>query len=961
MRPCPFVFPLRGGTMLALLAACLIALPQGARAGTILPDTLLAPALEALGLEPAELTCFPEFNRRDPFRLPLIDSLMTSPARSDRILPPLLSGLVGSAAADSLGGPDLSPLTRAHAWLFDVGASPPPLPWESAREKLLRMRSGRLAAPAPFFRELMRVVLAERDSALAKLTPSELAWLTLQSPHLLDELEDADEIRDPLTLRHMEQESTERGDSTLALWTRVDRPLLYRAGFRFIRDAHGYGRLLASGPYASAERGAEDSAVSHVFPDGSRASGALLYAESTEHGNLAIGAAGENRYEGRFLFVLDLGGDDFYHLGSAWPAATGGDALAAGGFRCLIDLDGADRYEAQASGALAGAFLGAALLTDDAGDDVYRAHSFDLGCGWLGLGVLADMAGDDYYAGDSAVLGAGGAGLGLLLDASGSDIYRANAYAQGFGYVGGLGLLSDMDGNDVYAAVPKYTDILRYEDHSITLSQGFAIGARPNYSGGIGILSDRAGNDSYLADIYGQGSAYWYGLGRLWDQAGNDRYDAYQYAQGAGIHLAVGLLLDDGGNDSYSVHGVGQGCGHDLAFGLLRDAGGNDRYSCDDLSQGAGSANGIGLLVDAAGLDGYLGKSHSAPAYGNPRRHYGSVGILVDGSGTDWVSRRATPGERRASLRGLLLDRDVALAGPVWDPGPAIPYADSSYSWDDWFLMASSGEPRFREWQQAGTDSLVAHPAEAIAALIPHFDTDVARQRHRIKDVMKTIGEEAVGPLRAVLREGPESYWGEAVWCLQEIRDARAFPELMALLAEPRGFRDQTAALAALSRLEGLGDTELDFLAETCARLAADTGTHPLVLKEIAYLCGELDIGSAELLLDLSMREHYAPRWMAAGALAERKGWGRALARAWRGATPAGRRQLCALLPLRSPRECVALVRLARRDGGWREPVLRRTVLRALVEHPEREGRILGRLFADLVAEFPAQRPAGIE
>ena len=53
MRPCPFVFPLRGGTMLALLAACLIALPQGARAGTILPDTLLAPALEALGLEPA--------------------------------------------------------------------------------------------------------------------------------------------------------------------------------------------------------------------------------------------------------------------------------------------------------------------------------------------------------------------------------------------------------------------------------------------------------------------------------------------------------------------------------------------------------------------------------------------------------------------------------------------------------------------------------------------------------------------------------------------------------------------------------------------------------------------------------------------------------------------------------------------------------------------------------------------
>jgi len=49
--------------------------------------------------------------------------------------------------------------------------------------------------------------------------------------------------------------------------------------------------------------------------------------------------------------------------------------------------------------------------------------------------------------------------------------------------------------------------------------------------------NDREGNDSYLADIFGQGAAYWYGLGLLWDRRGNDRYECGSRSCGGGFFI----------------------------------------------------------------------------------------------------------------------------------------------------------------------------------------------------------------------------------------------------------------------------------------------------------------------------------------------------------------------------------------------------------------------------------------
>ena len=354
----------------------------------------------------------------------------------------------------------------------------------------------------------------------------------------------------------------------------------------------------------------------------------LIFRLQTHIGEIIIGGYGSSKYLGSPAIIIDLGGDDEYHL-SANPSSEFNSSV-------IIDLAGNDVYSSASDYTYGSGFFGSGILIDVSGDDTYLTKNFSLGSGLFGTGLLIDGQGNDKYFGDTFTMGAGSFGMGGLIDLSGSDQYSAALYAQGFGFTGGMGILIDSSGNDSYFAGGKYKDILRYKDHFISLSQGFAYGLRPIMSGGIGILYDIAGNDLYTSDIFGQGSSYWWSLGTLMDQEGNDKYVSYQYAQGAGTHMTLGVLEDSLGDDVYISHGVSQGCGHDLALGLLLDRSGNDNYVAYDLSQGAGSANGFGILVDEAGNDGYyVGRDNNTQGFGDPRRDYGSIGIILDLSGRD--------------------------------------------------------------------------------------------------------------------------------------------------------------------------------------------------------------------------------------------------------------------------------------------------------------------------------------
>ncbi len=340
-----------------------------------------------------------------------------------------------------------------------------------------------------------------------------------------------------------------------------------------------------------------------------------------------IGGAGNDYYDGDYRFILDLGGDDVYHL-SYNPARPHGVII--------IDLSGDDFYQAETDFALGSGCFSTGMLLDFDGDDRYDAKSFGLGSGYFGFGILYDAAGDDRYDGDTHIQGAGTFGLGLLIDEGGRDIYNGAVYCQGFGFIEGIGVIYDLDGSDSYYAGGKYKDILRYEDHYLSLSQGFGYGLRPWMSGGIGAIIDLKGNDSYYSDIFGQGASYWWALGILYDSSGNDNYQSFQYAQGSATHMTLGILIDEQGSDVYFGKGLMHGCGHDYSCGMLIDRQGNDTYTAYDLSQGAGSANGAGVLIDVDGNDRYFVKSlKNTQGYGNPRRDFGSIGLFIDLGGAD--------------------------------------------------------------------------------------------------------------------------------------------------------------------------------------------------------------------------------------------------------------------------------------------------------------------------------------
>ncbi|SYZ72707.1 conserved exported hypothetical protein [Candidatus Zixiibacteriota bacterium] len=341
----------------------------------------------------------------------------------------------------------------------------------------------------------------------------------------------------------------------------------------------------------------------------------------------AIGGTGDDTYRGDYYFILDFGGNDYYDL--TYNPENPHPII-------IIDLSGNDIYAGRTDFTVGSGCMSAGFIFDMAGDDTYSGTSFSVGSGFFGLGMIYDQAGSDRYYGDTHVEGAGTFGLGLILDGSGADVYSGALYSQGFASVEGTGIIADYAGNDTYTAGNKYKDIIRYDDHFLSLSQGFAYGFRPYMSGGIGAIIDFRGNDTYISDIFGQGASYWWSLGLLYDSSGNDHYSSFQYAQGTGTHMTLGILLDEQGNDSYFGKGLMQGVGHDYSCGIMLDRHGNDVYHAYDLSQGAGSANGFGIQIDDRGDDAYyVMRKNNTQGFGDPRRDFGSIGLMLDLSGND--------------------------------------------------------------------------------------------------------------------------------------------------------------------------------------------------------------------------------------------------------------------------------------------------------------------------------------
>lgn len=589
-----------------------------------IPFEALEDALMGIKCTPSDISLRTDYADPDSFRLPIVDSLTLNPLGMIPFSDTLSAELIAQRE-------ELFQVLAGFREAGFVNLSPYRFPKEFPRE-VSASRSAEGGSGLVSFREELRFLRMEDDDDFRDLLNtviSELIEVRSMGDRALRGLPDAHRafIRDTLPRLILEEEGLEDApvevldsiqqyeDSLMERFVGMAEQLIMDSDYRTIR------------PYVDAESFRRMMFLTNLLSDSLPKlvdSVDFSFTLETDAGRISIGGYGENTFNGSFALIVDLGGDDRYDLGRF------------DGPQVVIDISGDDFYAGKEDFAIASGFFYPAVLVDNTGNDSYQAYSFSLGSGLFSVGVLIDRAGDDFYVGDTHTQGAGTFGIGALFDYGGIDSYRCALFGQAFAGVRGLGVLTDGGGNDIYFAGGKYTDVLRYQDHYISLSQGFAYGWRPDMSGGVAILADSSGHDTYLSDIFGQGSSYWYALGMQTDFGGNDKYISYQYAQGVGTHLCLGILMDKSGDDYYFAKGVSQGCGHDLAAGILIDYSGSDNYQAWDLSQGAGSANGIGIIIDYLGNDNYQIKGkHNTQGYGNPRRDYGSLGIFLDLMGKD--------------------------------------------------------------------------------------------------------------------------------------------------------------------------------------------------------------------------------------------------------------------------------------------------------------------------------------
>lgn len=623
------------------------------------------------------------------------------------------------------------------------------------------------------------------------------------------------------------------------------------------------------------------------------ASGEFLYYQDDGEFRIAIGDESKNYYSGHFDLIIDFGGDDEYNINK--------DDLMSDNFSCIMDYSGDDYYHTNSDFSLGAGFFSSGFIFDKEGNDVYKSKNGSLGAAIGGIGLLYDEAGDDIYEGNSFSQGAACFGIGLLYDKNGNDTYIANTCSQAFGMTQGIGSIVDEKGNDSYLISPRALDIGRYEDHYVSMCQGYGLGLRPYYAGGIGLLLDCEGNDIYNTDIFGQGGGYWYAIGCLIDKKGNDKYNGYQYSQGAGIHLAVGLLQDDEGWDLYQSNGVSQGCGHDYGFGMLLDQKGNDNYSAYSLSQGAGNANGIGMFIDTEGRDGYLNKEPgNCRGYGNPRREYGSLGIFLDGSGTDFYSEPGYDSTiSNSSLWGAF--NDVAAQDEIPNQVSGENYkvemntslnGFGNYSQDELFIMAKTIEPRFSKWQEYGFNKLVEDSTNTAEYILKYLDTD----DHRISLVLRNLAFKIGYSMSEVfkreiityimrnsgIRMSPNMPEGTKIpiplnsnqisfvcYLYGETRNPSAKVELLTL-AHDENVRVQSSAINALGKIIiDTNDTEfINKVSSRLLQLADEDSESKILYKDIAHaLKNYKSTNSFEAYKTLLFNDYYGPRFIASEGL----------------------------------------------------------------------------------------------
>jgi len=584
--------------------------------------------------------------------------------------------------------------------------------------------------------------------------------------------------------------------------------------------------------------------------------GAFEVSFDTPMGRVFCGGSGPNVYKDEAFLILDAGGDDRYE-----GSAGGANGLEGRPIAIVLDAGGDDFYASRRSVSQGAGLLGIGILADAGGNDVLLGSHLSQGAGLFGCGALLLGPGRQSLQAGIWAQGAGVFGAGILRQESGDTDYRASELCQACAGTSGCGLLIEEGGRDAYVAMSS-SPCEWLPGQFFTLAQGFSIGIRPWAGGGVGILADFSGADRYVADVYGQGSSYWYSVGLLLDAEGNDVYTAHQYSQGVGIHLSSGALLDWAGDDRYWGWALCQGTAHDYAVGVLADRAGNDTYAVSGTGQGSALTNACALFVDRSGDDFYAGRDKaSSQASGQVAgpRGYGCVAVLLDLGGDDVYSQGFANGEAwlkpghgagwdleavRKEAPAPALEHPRFPAAPPSPPRPSRPPVDPAHPVERLLRRAvrEAETPDQAKDKQSAIDELTRRGLEVLPYLFGRLNSPDVLVRVRVEGILDATGPAAV-PLLAEALKSPDREVVRAVaQLLSRFEDPRATQALLPLLEDEKTCGTALTALAKFRAKEAL---------EPClGMLAADPPRTELIRLRAAVALGRIrDARAVDALL----------------------------------------------------------------------------------------------------------------
>jgi len=178
---------------------------------------------------------------------------------------------------------------------------------------------------------------------------------------------------------------------------------------------------------------------------------------------------------------------------------------------------------------------------------------------------------------------------------------------------------------------------------------------------------------------------------------------------------------------------------------------------------------------------------------------------------------------------------------------------------DSLFILASSGMIMHRDMVQPAIDSIVALGADAVPRLVEKYDTQSARERHTIDDILVKIGSPAVPYLiESLALDNPEQL-SRICYSLGRIQDTSAVPALLGI-ADHDDWQVRSGCVGALGRI---GDNRAD---KTVIGLLVDEAE--TVRKSAAVSAGKLLPEAAlPLLVHMLGDNFYGARHCASEAL----------------------------------------------------------------------------------------------